>query len=300
MSYYPIDEDAARRAKNANSFYDYREGSATESYRQMVDDAIEIAERQKKRVDPMYHEKIDSLLETYCRRLAANLNQAYIIDASCPSILIAGGSNFPVRKKEKQNARRQSNIQEYNEIQGILAKIKGVGCGGISSDDPQAIKKLETKLESLQNLQEQMKAVNAYYRKYKTLEGCPDLPPDQIEKLKADMKSSWHIEDKPFPSYCLSNNNAEIRRLNGRIADLKKRETDAPPEGWNFDGGEVVVNTGENRLQIIFEEKPDADLRAELKGNGFRWAPSQGAWQRQLNENAIRAAKRIKAICPEE
>lgn len=33
MKYYPIDEDAARRAKNANSLSDYAEGSATSEYR---------------------------------------------------------------------------------------------------------------------------------------------------------------------------------------------------------------------------------------------------------------------------
>ena len=43
-----------------------------------------------------------------------------------------------------------------------------------------------------------MKAVNAYYRKHKTLDGCPHLSPEQLEKLKADMASSWHLEDKPL------------------------------------------------------------------------------------------------------
>ena len=37
--YYPINEEAARRAKNANSFSDYVPGSATAAYREMVDRA---------------------------------------------------------------------------------------------------------------------------------------------------------------------------------------------------------------------------------------------------------------------
>ena len=44
--------------------------------------------------------------------------------------------------------------------------------------------------------------------------------------------------------------------------------------------------------------KPDADTRAELKSSGFRWAPSVGAWQRQLTDNAIRAADRLECIKP--
>lgn len=82
----------------------------------MVDKAVEIAERQKKSVDPMYHEKIDSLVDTYARKLAENMNSSFSIEARVPSILIAGGSNFPVRKKEKQNAARDRNMEEWNDM----------------------------------------------------------------------------------------------------------------------------------------------------------------------------------------
>ena len=41
----------------------------------MVDKAAAIAEKQKSRVAPMYHEKIDHLLDTYARKLAENMNQ---------------------------------------------------------------------------------------------------------------------------------------------------------------------------------------------------------------------------------
>lgn len=77
-TYYPINETAARRAKEMNSFSDYKPGSATAAYRQEVDRAAAIAEAQKSRVDPMYHEKIDRLLDTYARKLAKNINQGSI------------------------------------------------------------------------------------------------------------------------------------------------------------------------------------------------------------------------------
>ena len=178
--YYTINEGAARRANDANSFYDYKPGSATAEYRQMVDKAVEIGEHQKKRVDPMYHEKIDSLVDTYARKLAENMNSSFSIEARVPSILIAGGSNFPVRKKEKQNAARDRNMEDWNEIHG----------------------------------------------------------------------------------------------------------------------GKVEANREDNRLQIYFEEKPDEKTRETLKENGFRWSPKAGAWQRQLNDNAIYAADRLSCIKP--
>ena len=45
--YYPINEEAARRAKEANSYSDYKEGSATAEYRRSIDRAIEIATKQR-------------------------------------------------------------------------------------------------------------------------------------------------------------------------------------------------------------------------------------------------------------
>ena len=297
VTYYPINENAARRAKEAISFSDYKPGSATAEYRHYVDETAEIAARQKKRVDPSFHEKIDGLLDAYARKLAANMNKGYEITARVPSIMIAGGSNFPVRKKEKQNAAADKNMEEYREIQGLLDKIRSTGMGGISADDPNAVSKLESKLAKLEQAQETMKAVNAYYRKNKTLDGCPHLSPEQIEKLKASMSGSYRANPKPFESYQLSNNNAEIHRLKNRITALTRRK-ELGYVGWEFDGGRVEANTADNRLQIFFDEKPDKEIREELKGNGFRYAPSAEAWQRQLNDNAIYAADCIKCIQP--
>ena len=297
VTYYPINENAARRAKEAISFSDYKPGSATAEYRHYVDEAAELAARQKKCVDPSFHAKIDGLLDTYARKLAANMNKGYEITARVPSIMIAGGSNFPVRKKEKQNAAADKNMQEFTEIQGLLDKIRSTGMGGISADDPNAVSKLESKLTKLEALQETMKAVNAYYRKHKTLDGCPHLSPEQIEKLKEAMSGSYRANPKPFESYQLSNNNAEIRRLKNRITALTRRK-ELGYVGWEFDGGRVEANTADNRLQIFFDEKPDKEIREELKGNGFRYAPSAEAWQRQLNDNAIYAADCIGCIQP--
>ena len=297
VKYYPINEAAARRAKEMNSYSDYKPGSATAEYRSYVEEAVQLAERQKARVDPMYHEKIDSLLDTYARKLAANMNKGFEIDARVPSILIAGGSNFPVRKKEKQNAARDTNYREWQDIQGLLDKIRSTGMGGISADDPQAVQKLEKKLAGLEKAQETMKAVNAYYRKHKTLDGCPHLSAESIEKMKADMASQWHIEDKPYPTWALSNNSAEIRRVKERIKSLSQQR-EIGYVSWEFEGGKVEANTEANRLQILFEEKPDAATREELKSNGFRWSPKAEAWQRQLTDNAYRSADYIKAILP--
>ena len=167
------------------------------------------------------------------------------------------------------------------------------------SDDPNAIPKLQDNLAGLEKSQKNMKAVNAYYRKNKTLDGCPHLSTEQIQKLTADMANRWHgrVATQPYEPYKLINNNADINRIKSRIEELTQRSNTDYPD-WQFNGGTVKSNTQDNRLQILFDEKPDADLRTELKRNGFKWSPTAGAWQRQLNHNAFFAANGIAAIQP--
>ena len=48
----------------------------------------------------------------------------------------------------------------------------------------------------------------------------------------------------------------------------------------------VISNTDVNRLQIIFNGKPEESVRSFLKKNGYKWSPTNNAWQRQLTPNA--------------
>lgn len=56
---------------------------------------------------------------------------------------------------------------------------------------------------------------------------------------------------------------------------------------------EIVKNYQMDRIQIMFPGKPSEEIRTILKGEAFKWAPSQSAWQRQLTGNAEWAAKRM-------
>ena len=281
-----------------NSYSDYAPGSATAGYQQMVDEAYALAEKQKAQVDPMYHDKIDALVDRYARRLAENLNERNAIDARVPSILITGGGNFPVAKKAKQNAARDRNYGEYAEIEKLLDKIRSTGRGGISADDDLAVEKLTKKLEGMESQQAMMKAVNAYYRKHKTLRGYASLTDEQADAITDPEAFSIKLYGKPYGDFELSSLRGKIKRVQARLADLDKLQAAAqqPDSTTKFDGGEIVRNAEENRLQILFDEIPDADTRDALKSNGFRWSPRNKAWQRQLTQNAEYAARRVLGL----
>lgn len=182
----------------------------------------------------------------------------------------------------------------------------------ISSDDPEAVTKLETKLTALKAGQGEMKKANAYYRKHKTMKGYARLSDDESAATDTRIGRSYSWQKQPYPSYLLQNNNANIRRISKRIEELKSKAAfveslavrGALPseDGWEFDNGNmsgrVEMNTDYNRIQIYFDAKPDEDIRRELKSRGFKWAPSQGAWQRQLNGNGLYAIRQIQCVQP--
>lgn len=60
-----------------------------------------------------------------------------------------------------------------------------------------------------------------------------------------------------------------------------------------FEGGRLVFNTTLDRIQLVFDGKPDADTIKELKSRAFRWSPREGAWQRQLTRNGVWAAEAV-------
>ena len=241
--------------------------SAVDIYREIIMENIEYdtltqdPKMDKERLD----EIVDLMLETVC---------------SARKTLRIAGDDYPAELVKSKFLKLNSSHIEF------------------VMDDPQAAAKLEAKLVKLESAQETMKAVNAYFRKNKTLEGCPSLTPEQITKLQQEMSQSWHLDkSRPYPAYMLSNNNAEIRRIRGRIEQVRQHE-ETSFAGWEFDGGRVEANKADNRLQVFFDGKPDEAARDELKANGFRWAPSVGAWQRQLNKNAYYAAGYISCIQP--
>lgn len=292
--YFIINESNAKVAHNLMSFSDYADGSITNSYRSAVDKAYDLADKVVEQ-RPTEAERAYRLAERYSKKIAEYYNKDSSIGMMCPSVMISGAGNFPVKKKERQIAAWERNMQFYKEIQGILNKIEGIVYGNdiIKSNDERAIEKLEEKLEDLKNLQEKMKAANKAIRMKDTEEGN--------DKLRELGFSEDGIKELRTPDFCgrlgyasfsLTNNNAEIHRIEGRIKSLKTTKERGTSE-QEYKTFKAVENTEVMRYQIIFDEKPESDVRDVLKSNGFKWAPSQGAWQRQITANGKWAFDRV-------
>lgn len=169
----------------------------------------------------------------------------------------------------------------------------------IRSDDPDAVEKLEAKLSAMQAAQERDKSLNAYYRKHKTLRGFEDISDEEAAKLDAQLSSMREAIRRPFPAWVLSNRNGEMKRIKDRLAQLRKVDEMEHTE-IEFDGGTIITNEDVNRVQILFDEKPDDATRSNLKGYGFRWSKTERAWQaRRTPQNLRRACYALGIDLPE-
>lgn len=276
------------------SMRDYTEGSTTAGYRSAVDKAYDMADKvaEKKSEEA---ERAYRLAERYSKKMAEYYNKESSIGMMCPSVMISGAGNFPVKKKERQVAAWQKNHEFYQYVQGILEKIENILYGReiIKSDDERAVEKLEEKLEDLKETQERMKSANKAIR-MKDTEAGDDVLREMgySEKAIKQLREPDYCGRLGYPGYLLTNNNANIHRVEERLNRLKavKEKGSSQQEFGTF---KVVENTEAMRYQIIFDGKPDAEVRTLLKSNGFKWAPSQGAWQRQITSNGKSALERV-------
>lgn len=267
--YYEINESTARRSKEMRSYDDYKAGSATAEYRASVDAAAaELEEVKQKCKTEEQKERAEYYYDRYCKTLAEYINRDNEIGTRCPSILITGGSNFPVKKKEKQVAAWEKNLENYSKAENYLHKMRGVCYQAVQSDDPEAIEFLRAKLAKLEANHEAMKRHNAEARK----NGTEQLP--------------W---------YALPYNLDAIKRTRARLEKLEavKSSEDVTEETELY---KYEENAADMRIRFYFDGKPKSNVISALKENGFRWAPSVKAWQRQLTDNGKRAANNVKKI----
>lgn len=304
MKEIKIDENLARRSKENMSFSDYKPGSATAEFNQEIAEVTAAIEKAKSKVSEEAQVKLDKLLASYTSRYAAWTNKRNANGAGHVSAMISGPSNYNMRKHEKYLAKEGKLWAEYEEFKNIYNRISSIVAGDrvIKSNDANAIKKLEEKLADLEEMQELMKSTNAIIRKKKLTDA------DKVEQIMklglseeraTDLLQPSHCCAYGFASYALTNNNATIRTVKQRIEHLTKlaaqetKEIVIESESEETNGIRIVDNVEAHRLQIFFNGKPPAEVRTQLKKNGFRWAPSVGAWQSYRSERANRAAKEI-------
>lgn len=219
-------------------------------------------ERKQARID-----RLSSAANRASTEASAQFKKSHdlVKDIPCGQPNIIGRPALPRLREKSWNALGKAvELDEKSDYYADKA-ASAESNTSIFSDDPEAINKLRDKLEALESKRDKIKASNKEAKKNGTAQ------------------AAW---------YALPYINRDIKSVKDRIAKLQMI-SQMPAELIEFDGGEIESDPITNRIKIIYDSKPSAETIEKLKSNGFKWAPSEGAWQRLRGYNALRAAYQI-------
>jgi len=263
------------------------EQTIKEHEEQLNDDLLNIPDEQKERYISNYKKYFSAWLSAHSR---------------CASSAITGGSGFNVRRAEKANASEHKRMIEFLEwrekaLKAIAKKIE--------ENKPQSVKNSENWERLKANILSSAATIHGIntgiergyskalfvsniYQKVETYAKHGDVEIvsaaiDEIRKFNETMSVVITERHKFF----------KLLEMAENVKATKESNLERENSEITIPGGKVIQNWKENRLQIIFDEKPDYDTIKELKKWGFKWSPSSMAWQRFNNNNSIFALKQI-------
>jgi hypothetical protein len=214
----------------------------------------------------------------------------------CLSPMITGASRFPLRRNQKRNATSDHRLQEMIQYRrrALDALRKS-----LDPDSNPIIARLKTNLAEAEQRQFLMREANAAIRRH-----AKEGEDAQVRALlvldpkldEGDVRE-WLIPDAfgraGFASYQLTNNNANIQRIKGRI-DLISRDKATAPTTQRGDNGVLYEDCpADHRVRLFFSIIPAADIRARLISSGFRWSPWLRCWQAYRTPQTLERAKQF-------
>ncbi len=169
----------------------------------------------------------------------------------------------------------------------------------ISISDPQAVEKMTARIAEAEARQTYMRAVNKIVKSkrkgYTQARKVADLMRQfKMTELQAERLFEPDMLGRiGFPSYELSNNNANIKRMKKRLTELEDAAVAEEDEYLIAQGVTVQEDPVDMRIRIHFPDKPSDNTRRVLKTYGFKWSRYNQAWQRHLNRAGKQAVQMV-------
>lgn len=152
------------------------------------------------------------------------------------------------------------SVELHNVARELEERAERIGTGGISSDDPDALQKLEAKLLQTQETHALM--------------------------IERNREARAIGQPRPYAAYQLSNSNGNIASIKKRIASLQNARNATPRDSVAGNGWRFAESIEENRYMFTFDAIPSEQIRQLLRSRAFKWSPSRNAWVRQRTGNA--------------
>lgn len=256
---------------------------------ELRNDLQEIWDKSSKDILP---DDLEQALTRYRQKYEKHLSDWLHSQSNVASSAVTGPANFPVARMEKYRKWADNKYEYFREWRerALKAIFKAV------KPHVNELEQARENLKKREEMQQLMVSANKIIKKGGT-EVSEDLKKIGMdEKLIQEILNPTFTHKKGFLSFQLSNNNAEIHRLRSRVTILEAKAQLAETKGKKIEevnGIKLVHNYEADRVQLLFDGKPDSETITQLRSHGFRWTPSQKAWQRKLTNRAIEAAQGV-------
>lgn len=300
-----IDRDRANAAFNGTSFSPEKRGqSRRESYAEAVNGLY--AELWPLAKTDEQKEYLATAMERYKKGCLERMNAYLASHSSVASAMIVGPARFPTARNQKRSQWADNKMQALIDYErkgreyikrGLLdlrpAEVKEAAEWAFIANGLKASLATITKIDAGTAPYHRSAFVNSIVGKVERLANNGDVV--NVEKALA-LVTEYNAQNKKPAITARHKFWAFAALAQANAAKLAKLATAAPQSAKVGEGFEIIINQSEDRVQILFDAIPSAELRAKLKGAGWNWSPRNKAWQRKITDNAIASANRILGI----
>lgn len=244
--------------------------------------------------------------DEYIAEFKQHIRTVIARNSNVASAFVTGPARFNNRRNAKANNaydRAVSDLQEWRErkIKSILRAIEAAKTPEQRNSEEWA--KIEKDLLHTLSVIEKIDDgkcggysrslfVNSITGKAETL--ARNGKADILERYLAIV--TRYNEQHKKPAITARHKFWKLAEVLEKIKEQKEDRENRDSVEITCDSCTIVKNYGEDRLQLVFDGKPDYNTIRTLKANGFRWSPRFTAWQRQLTDNSYFAASRVTGV----
>jgi hypothetical protein len=294
----------ARQAHAGTSFDPDSRGRAhQEDYAAELNQAYEAMSQLA--TTPAQREILEAEMETFKAGFKQRYEAWLGAKSRVMSPMITGPAKFPVARMEKRRQTEHKRLQELVDFKAKgLRRVAGKIRSGLTGDDAvsEEVRRLQ---RSFARDIEVVKGIDAGKMPYNrtafttSIAGKVNRAAERGEVEVVEKILDWlDIESrvmgkKPLftPRHSIWSLRDTARTQRQKLQQQTDRGTEASEENPH---GTIERDFEGNRIRLkLTAGKPSDAVRSLLKRSGWRWSPTNGAWQRMNTENTMYSAKEI-------
>lgn len=241
--------------------------------------------------EPEYLDNHKAYIQSWIERLEKNPNELFeaIKDADQISDYLIRKGGFELVRTEEIQQNKEIDVQKHKAAMADAEKKANLLPN--QKGETEDLNKIDTMTpeEKEDHVQAVEAAIDYGNQKMLTDEDMELYRQIIEERHKEAQKPNAEMESKLQPEEQIEKKPGLKNESNERLQSIKEIG-DIETKNPFF---KMVENTEKGQLQLIFDGKPNEEVRNILKKNGFKWSPKEKAWQRMLTQNARYAVKRV-------